>query len=63
MVNCTLAVGAASARPISGNDGRYISMESGPSAVSAANNKVSANVPGRSISFLSLPLLQLVNAC
>ena len=43
------AVGACSARPMSGSDGRYMSIDSGPSAVRNDSNKVSANVPGRSI--------------
>src|SRR5579864_603003 len=49
MVNCTCAVDASSARPISGSDGRYMSIDIGPSAVNSDSNNVSASVPGRSI--------------
>src|SRR5579872_5342548 len=49
MVSCTCAVEACSASPIAGSDGRYMSIDSGPSPVKSDSNKVSAKVPGRSI--------------
>ena len=49
MVSCTCAVEAPSRRAISGSDGRYMSVVSGPIALSAASNAVSAKVPGRSM--------------
>src|ERR1051326_2294303 len=49
MVSCTCAVEACSASPIAGSDGKYISIDSGPSPVKSDSNKVSAKVPGRSI--------------
>src|SRR5580704_2248353 len=49
MVSCTCSVGACSVRPMSGSDGRYMSIDSGPSAVRNDSNKVSANVPGANI--------------
>src|SRR5271170_4153735 len=56
MVNCTCSVGAWSVRPMSGSDGRYMSIDSGPSAVRNDSNKVSANVPGVSIQWCSASL-------
>src|SRR5215472_10808089 len=49
MVSCTAAVEASSAWPIAGSDGRYMSMVSGPSAVSSDSSRVSAKVPGWSM--------------
>src|SRR5690242_19849513 len=49
MVSCTCAVEACSASPIAGSDGRYMSIDSGPSPVKSDSSKVSAKVPGRSI--------------
>src|SRR5262245_39376982 len=37
---------------MSGSDGRYISVVSGPIALNAASKAVSAKVPGRSMDFL-----------
>jgi len=34
---------------VSGSDGRYMSIDSGPSAVKNDSSRVSANVPGRSM--------------
>src|SRR5580692_2338408 len=49
MVNGTSRMGACSARAISGSDGRYMSIDSGPSAVKNDSNSVRANVPGVSM--------------
>ena len=49
MVNCTCAVDAFSWRAMSGSDGRYMSVVSGPIALNAASSAVSAKVPGRNI--------------
>ena len=49
MVSCTCAVEAPSSRAMSGSDGRYMSVVSGPIALNAASNTVSAKVPGRSM--------------
>ena len=49
MVSCTCAVEASSWRAMSGSDGRYISVVSGPIALNAASIAVSAKVPGRSM--------------
>ena len=49
MVSCTCAVEASSLCAMSGSDGRYMSVVSGPIAVMAASNAVSAKVPGRSM--------------
>src|ERR1700689_5111477 len=49
MVNCTWTVDAPSACPMAGNDGRYMAVVSGPSAVRNDSNNVSEKVPGRSI--------------
>src|SRR5262245_19377389 len=54
MVNCACAVEALSWRAISGSDGRYMSVVSGPIALNAASNVVSANVPGRSMGRIGL---------
>ena len=67
MVSCTCAVEASSWRAMSGSDGRYISVVSGPIAVNAASNIVSAKVPGRSIgvSFVmpgSMPRIHIFTA-
>ncbi len=50
MVSCTCAVEASNWRAMSGSEARYISVLSGPIAVKAASNAVSAKVPGRSMS-------------
>src|SRR6516165_10012568 len=44
---------------MSGSDGRYMSIDSGPSAVRSDSNKVSANVPGRSIGRPKLTAISL----
>jgi len=44
-----MAGSVASARAMSGNDGRYMSTASGPSAVRSESSAVNANVSGRSI--------------
>ena len=49
MVSCTCAVEAPSSRAMSGSDGRYMSVVSGPIALNAASRTVSAKVPGRSM--------------
>ena len=49
MVSCPCAVEAPSVRTMSGSEGRYMSVVSGPIAVNPASNAVSANVPGRSM--------------
>ncbi len=49
MVNCTCTIGAFNECAMSGSDGRYMSIDSGPSAVRNDNNKVSAKEPGASI--------------
>src|SRR5262245_59537991 len=54
MVNCACAVEALSWRAISGSDGRYMSVVSGPIALNAASKVVSANVPGRSMGRIGL---------
>ena len=43
------AVEASSSRAMSGSDGRYMSVVSGPIALNAASKAVSAKVPGRSM--------------
>ena len=48
MVSCTCAWLAVSSRAMSGSDGRYMSVESGPMPVSAASSAVSAKVLARS---------------
>src|SRR5580658_2658831 len=55
MVSCTCSVGACSVRPMSGSDGKYMSIDSGPSAVKNDSSRVSAKVPGRSIIALRFP--------
>src|ERR1700691_4142164 len=56
MVSGTCSVGACSVRPMSGSDGKYMSIDSGPSAVKNDSNKVSANVPGVNIQWCSASL-------
>ncbi len=58
------AVEASSRRAMSGSDGRYMSVVSGPIALNAASKTVSAKVPGRSmiISFVMPGLVPGIHA-
>ena len=49
MVSCACAVEAPSSRAMSGSDGRYMSVVSGPIALKRRQQAVSAKVPGRSM--------------
>src|SRR3974390_1923433 len=55
MVNPTCAVPVCRSTAMLGSDGRYMSVDRGPIAVSAASSAVRANVLGRSMRLLSWP--------